>query len=376
MQALQPLTLVQAAGLARLQEEKLLNTRPSLRNCAPSVVPIPPRPAPSPALLPLPVPHSPPPRLPPTLKRLSPKEISSRQERGLCFNCDEKYHRGHRCASRVFFLVAEEDEAVDPHIEGIDPSPDSPDIHDPGLTQISFNSLASQLAPKTLRLIGTVAGTTVVILVDGGSTHNFIQESLVTQLGLQTQQKTPLRVMIGNGQHLACNRLCPNLSLTMQQFHCVVDLYVLPIAGANIVLGVQWLKMLGPVLTDYNTMSMKFFSEGQLIELQGDQESTLTMLTPHQFRRLSHNSDTSSFYHIAVLAEVPIPDSNSPLHPSIQTLVDHFAVLFQPPTSLSPERITDDHIHLIPQAAPVNVRPYRYPHFQKHEIELQVESML
>lgn len=24
----------------------------------------------------------------------------------------------------------------------------------------------------------------------------------------------------------------------------------------------------------------------------------------------------------------------------------------------------------------VNVRPYRYPHFQKHEIELQVEMML
>lgn len=33
-------------------------------------------------------------------------------------------------------------------------------------------------------------------------------------------------------------------------------------------------------------------------------------------------------------------------------------------------------MHLLPQAYPVNVRPYRYPYFQKHEIEKQVDTML
>ena len=36
----------------------------------------------------------------------------------------------------------------------------------------------------------------------------------------------------------------------------------------------------------------------------------------------------------------------------------------------------DHEIHLLPNAAPVNVRPYRYPHFQKNEIERQVSEML
>ena len=62
--------------------------------------------------------------------------------------------------------------------------------------------------------------------------------------------------------------------------------------------------------------------------------------------------------------------------PAIQTLLDKFATLFQPPQSLPPPRNTDHHIHLLPQAAPVNVRPYRYPHYQKKEIEEQVDSML
>ena len=36
----------------------------------------------------------------------------------------------------------------------------------------------------------------------------------------------------------------------------------------------------------------------------------------------------------------------------------------------------EHHIHLLPQTTPINVRPYRYPHFQKAEIEKQIAAML
>lgn len=60
----------------------------------------------------------------------------------------------------------------------------------------------------------------------------------------------------------------------------------------------------------------------------------------------------------------------------LQSLLTQFSALFQPHHELPPARPTDHHIHLLPQSTPVNVRPYRYPHFQKQEIELQVDSML
>lgn len=69
------------------------------------------------------------------------------------------------------------------NIEGLDPAPDPPDFPNPVVAQISFNSLAGHLALEMLCLMGTTAGHHVVILVDGGSTHNFIQEELVTKLG-------------------------------------------------------------------------------------------------------------------------------------------------------------------------------------------------
>lgn len=54
----------------------------------------------------------------------------------------------------------------------------------------------------------------------------------------------------------------------------------------------------------------------------------------------------------------------------IQTLITMFDALFQTPQTLPSVRDIDHHIHLFPQSAPVNVWPYRYPHYQQQEIEL------
>nr|GEW13498.1 Ty3/gypsy retrotransposon protein [Tanacetum cinerariifolium] len=42
-----------------------------------------------------------------------------------------------------------------------------------------------------------------------------------------------------------------------------------------------------------------------------------------------------------------------------------YSHIFEPPTSLPPSRIHDHHIPLKPNTPPVNVKPYRYPHYQK-----------
>ena len=131
VQALQPLTMVHAAGLARLQEEKFQDTQrnPRIRPSFPSSpstplsfsTPSPPSPLPL-----LPSPAKPPP-LP--VKRLSPEELASHRERGLCFYCDNKFTRGHRCSSRFFLLIADDDTGdapLKPNIEGLPHLPNSP----------------------------------------------------------------------------------------------------------------------------------------------------------------------------------------------------------------------------------------------------------
>ena len=51
------------------------------------------------------------------------------------------------------------------------------------------------------------------------------------------------------------------------------------------------------------------------------------------------------------------------------SLINSFQDLFKEPKGLPPSRVHDHCIPLVPGSGPVSVRPYRYPHFQKTEIE-------
>ncbi|RZB69356.1 Anaphase-promoting complex subunit 10 [Glycine soja] len=270
VQAHQPLTLVQAAGLARLQEEKILDARLHLRPKPPPPLPSPslgqPFPLrtinPSPTPL-LPTPSCPP---PPTVKRLTSEELATHRERGLCFNCDERYHRGHQCSSRVFLLISEDEDSFSPQIEQPNPQPEpKPDPADPYPAQISFNSIAGNVAPETLRFMGAIGDRHVVLLVDGGSTHNFIQHQLVSQLGLTPRTTTPLRVMVGT-----------------------------------------------------------------FVELKGDTETTQSSLSSSQFHRLLHIQPESLYLHVTDLQEDDPSVVAPAIDPIIQELIDRFHLLLRP----------------------------------------------
>lgn len=60
-------------------------------------------------------------------------------------------------------------------------------------------------------------------------------------------------------------------------------------------------------------------------------------------------------YH-AIRESNEVPDE-------ISGLLEEFDEVFKEPSSLPPMRSHDHSISLKPKAEPVNIRPYRYPHF-------------
>lgn len=132
---------------------------------------------------------------------------------------------------------------------------------------------------------------------------------MVASLQLQPCETSTLRVTVGNGEELQCNQVCTNIAVRIQKHEFQVDFHVLPIQGLDVVLGVQWLKALGPVLTDYTTLTMKFIYNGQLIELVGDRDSSLQMISPSQLQRWVDTGNTSTFFHIKMepSTEMPLP---------------------------------------------------------------------
>ena len=60
----------------------------------------------------------------------------------------------------------------------------------------------------------------------------------------------------------------------------------------------------------------------------------------------------------------------------LDKLLNSFEDVFATPEGLSPARACDHRIHLVPNAVPVAVRPYRCPQLQKDELESQCAAML
>lgn len=69
---------------------------------------------------------------------------------------------------------------------------------------ISYSALAGGSSPSTLLFTGQVNGTSIQILVDRGSTHNFIQERVARFLQLSIETIPNFPVVVGSGQRNYC----------------------------------------------------------------------------------------------------------------------------------------------------------------------------
>lgn len=213
--------------------------------------------------------------------------------------------------------------------------------------------------------------------MDSGSSHNFLQARLAKQLGLITEPTRPLSVLVGNGDSLHCGHMVRGTQLHIQEHLFTVDFHLIDLSGTDAVLGIQWLRKLGPVLTDYEELTMKFMDEGRMIQLRGNPDPIPSGVSLHQLRKLLSPSQSVGFFYLSLTSKLsPSHSFSDNTSPEIQSLISSYAPLFTPPTTLPPSRPSDHSIPTIPNAPPIKLRPYRYPFFQKQEIEKQVAHML
>ena len=263
--------------------------------------------------------------------------------------------------------MIEESPLLEPTIT-MDP-PEETDMTEP-LPEISFHAIAGMAHPQTFRVMGKLQNKAVTVLIDGGSTHNFIDQAIVTKFGLSVARDQKLQVMVANRDKIDCDGRCLALTLLIQNFPVRADFYVLPAAACQVVLGVQWLATLGPIETDYNKLTMSFQQGGKSCTFQGLQQPTPTALRDKELLNLN---GTALFFQI-----IPSHESvsvNNHLADLAQILTE-FEHVFVVPTTLPSARTHDHHIPLQPNQELVSVRPYRYPYYQKIEIERMVKEFL
>ncbi|GAU11620.1 hypothetical protein TSUD_346120 [Trifolium subterraneum] len=319
----------------------------------------------------------------PNIKRISPAEMQVRRDKGLCYWCDEKFSFTHKCPNRQLMLLhyddSDEEQLVEPSItlepKTIDSSiTNTPDHH------LSLNAMKGNNTMGVLRFTGAIEQFKVQVLIDGGSSDNFLQPRIAKFLKLPIEPGPTFRVLVGNGEIMTAEGVIQELPLDIQGHKIHIPVFLLPVVGADIVLGASWLATLGPHVADYASLTLKFFLEGKFVTLVGEHENRPVTAQLHQFKRF-HNTDAiAECFTIQcikttepadILHELP-----SNMEPELAILLHNYSKLFQSPAVLPPSRSHNHCIPLIEGSSPVKVKPYRYPHSQKAQIEIMVEDML
>jgi len=257
-------------------------------------------------------------------RRLTPEEMAERRRQGLCFNCNEKYSRGHnRFCRRLFFLEGVEiDEAAD--VAAAEPTTGETEA-----PVFSLHAVAGVPIADTIQVQTAVGAALLLALLDSGSTHSFIGEDAARRAGLPIQPKPRMTATVANGERVACPGVIQNAPFTIADTTFHTDLFVMPLAGYDMVLGTQWLGTLGPIVWDFATRSMAFQYGGRPFSWTG-----VASAPTAQLRTLAAASGTL-----------------------LDELLVAYEDVFSDPQGLPPPRSRNHAIILKPGSAPVAVRP-------------------
>ncbi|KAG7570699.1 Retrotransposon gag domain [Arabidopsis thaliana x Arabidopsis arenosa] len=327
----------------------------------------------------------------PARKFLSQEEMSTRRAKGLCFLCDEKYTPDHYLKhkkTQVFMIEVEEES------DGSDSEPDNNNntqmVVQNGSCrpQASVSAVSGVPGYSTMKVRGVYAKKPIFVLLDSGSTHNFMDPATATKLGIKSKPAGLTRVSVADGSQLGVLGKVDKFKWDFQGTPFEADFMIIPLGGCDVVLGVQWLITLGDITWNLKKLEMSFLWKNKKVLLHGlkqgsvrevktikmsklqEEQAQISMICAHTVTKREETSEWSICAVDGIYEDV---DSQA----AFTQLETKFSDIFAEPSELPPFRGNYDHrIPLKDGTDPINQRPYRYAVSQKNEIDKMVEEML
>lgn len=104
---------------------------------------------------------------------------------------------------------------------------------------ISLHAITGPGTSRTMRVSGSLHNQELVILIDSGSTHNFVDPVVVQKAKLLVDSSHTLAVTVANGDKVKSEGKLYNLKLRLQGHTFAIDAYVLVLGGCDMVFGVH-----------------------------------------------------------------------------------------------------------------------------------------
>jgi len=202
---------------------------------------------------------------PPRTKQLDVATRRKLREEGKCFYCKKTWELGHRCQGKgqvhyIEVLFEESDNSdLDLGVDILDQ--ESPKVE--GSLGSMIASLHRVKKYLTLKVVGQASGQDVMVLIDPGASHNFIDAGFVEK-NLKTKGFKGFKVSNVNGKLMLVDHIIERFVVRLQSYTVKENFYVYPLKGhPHIILGVQWLFDLSDIHTNYQELTMSFEIDGK-----------------------------------------------------------------------------------------------------------------
>ncbi|XP_022008221.1 uncharacterized protein LOC110907566 [Helianthus annuus] len=314
-------------------------------------------------------------------KKVSNKYMDDKRAKGECFFCNEKYVAGHSrvCKGKKQLFLVE----VEEYQEGNDEQPIEEEELIPNVPQISLNALMGIPSYSTMQVVGMVGTRYLYILLDSGSTHNFMSKSLAQKLKCPITKIPNVQVTVADGNKVECVNLCKDFQWVMQGNWFTADMMVFDLDNYDIVLGIQWLETLNDIMWNFKNLTMKFNVAGQDFELKGTKRKNVGLSSMEKITSLIQDEEKVVQAQLFMIQDSASAQSmyqpvigKEQEHKELTDLLKNYEDIFEVPKGLPPTRPFDHRIVLKDEKVNLNLKPYRYHSAQKDVIEQMTQELM
>ena len=118
---------------------------------------------------------------------------------------------------------------------------------EPQPTEVTIHTLAGYSNTQTMKVGSLLKQQPITVLIDIGSTTNFLNSKLAVRIALPIMNRCRFDVKVTDRWILKCDRRRPQEKLLLQDQEIIADFFLLPLDDHEAMLKIKWLMTLGDI---------------------------------------------------------------------------------------------------------------------------------
>ncbi|KAG8472702.1 hypothetical protein CXB51_034564 [Gossypium anomalum] len=226
-------------------------------------------------------------------------------------------------------------------------------------------------SPDVITGTFTLFDTDVIALIDPGSTHSYVCETLASSKTLPVES-TEFVIRVSNplGRYVLVDKVCKKCPLVIRGFCFPADLMLLPFDEFDVILGMDWLTVHDAIVNcKRKTIDLRCVNN-EIIRVESTDSNKLPAVISSMLAQKCVRKGCETY-----LAYV-LEDKELEKKPeSVPVVCEYPDVFPEELPGLPPVREVEFGIELVPGTTPISIAPYRMAPTELKELKAQLQEL-